>query len=105
MVEKSALVQVPDGAGLAAAARSGMVEHLDLRQVVDEPACLPRPTAQVGVLKVHKEALVYRPDLFDGPASYDHAGSGDPVDHRRAGELLRGGEETPQQRDLGEEPG
>src|SRR4051812_33852043 len=92
VVEKSALVQIPDSPGLAAAARSGVVEDLDLWEVADEPARLPRPTAQVGVLEVHKEALVYGSDLFGSLASYKHARPGDPVDRRRAGELLRCGE-------------
>ena len=46
----------------AAAARAGLVDDLDVGQVVDEPARRAGAAAQVGVLEVHKEAFVERPD-------------------------------------------
>src|SRR5918995_4841982 len=105
MVEKSALVQVPDRAGAVPAARTAVVEDFDLRQVVDEPARLAGAATQVGILEVHKKALVQGPDLLQNPAPDGHARSGDPIHPRRAGELLRGGEETPDYPALREKPG
>src|SRR5918995_4421312 len=105
VVEKSALVQIPDGAGTVPAARPAVVEDLDLRQVVDEPTRFAGAPAQVGVLEVHKKALVQGPDFLQDPAPDAHARSGDPIHPRRAGELLRGGEETPDYPALREDPG
>ena len=108
VVEEGALVKIPDSLEAcpeaAAAASASVVDDLHLRQVIDKPARLASPSAEVGVLKVHEKPLVHRPDLLQRSASEDHARPGDPVDLRRAGGVLRGGEKAFDDGALWEEP-
>src|SRR3954454_3922098 len=100
MIEEGTLVEVPDRPGLGPGADARVVEDLDLWQVVDEPARLPGSPAQVRILKIHKEALVHRPYLLQGPAPDDHARPRDPIDSRWVVEYLCRGEKMPNQRVL-----
>src|SRR5215217_799330 len=103
VVEERALVESPDGVGAAAGAAAPLVPGLNLGEVIDGPAGLADASAQIGVLEVHEEPLVERPHLLQRAPPDDHAGPGDPVHRRRAGQLRDGRELLLDQRAAREE--